>query len=162
LAYRAGLVRKVGEREVALRAPLLRQVIYHAEQRVEKTRAVMLSNFALDGVREPEKQKARCVVKDIEGAAFDGTLTSLHVGSGRRIQPDCIDLKTVALGRGQYSAKIKLDVARDIKIGDELWFVHWGSDPEPGRRQTELHTFAVKEVPADAALDEDAEDDDGQ
>jgi hypothetical protein len=145
LAYRSGIVRKVADKSVEFRAPLVKKIIQRAHNRIADANTVIESFFDLEGVLEKERNDAAGMLQKIIDCAADGSLLNLHVGFVKKINEDELSVTANALYLGNYEAIWKWKL-RDVEIGCELYMIKYARENGDRMRETDVKLFQIKDL----------------
>jgi len=126
LLYESGLVRRVREQDVEIRAPIVFDLANEVKKRVHHVRVILQSNFSIRGINDSLKPAAVEVLNKIERAAALGNLKNLHVGVGTYLGESKINIRATALNKGQYIGELSQDLQGLVSVGGEVWIILWG------------------------------------
>jgi hypothetical protein len=141
-AYKGGLVRRTSD-GVALRASLIAEIFAEAAPRVQQVR-LLLDSFCAEAVPHEYREDARRIEREIISHAYQDSLRMLHIGTGKRVARNVVNVNAAVLRSGLYSGSWEIEPDDSILIGDEVWALVWTWDEAPGRRKSETCILPVR------------------
>lgn len=145
LAYRSGIVRKVGDKSAIFRAPILQRVVDRADKRVADANSIISSIFDLDGVIDSDRNNAAALLERIIESAAGSTLLNLHVGSAKRINASELSVLANALYAGSYEAVWEWSLP-DAQLDEEMYMIKYAREGLSRRRESEVALFKMKNL----------------
>ena len=143
--YRGGVVRRISETEVDLRAPLLLDLLRSAEQRRLRVQGNLELSLPLEGVRGDRRDEAGSILSDIRRAAFCGSLRALHTGVARQRRVGGVKVTATTLDGDNYTAI--WEVEGGLAINQEAWAILWAEEPAKGSRISRMHLLPLADRP---------------
>jgi hypothetical protein len=142
IAYEGGLVRRTGDREATLRAPILKEVLKEAIARAYRCLGLLRLGFSLQGVHDDHRFRARDAMMEIVSNAAADRLIVLHTGFGRVTGANTVKMTAFTTDTGRYTGTWSAPTAAH-PTGTPVWGLMWTVDKADGRRTTHVEVLRV-------------------
>lgn len=143
LIYDGGIVRRKGETDVESRAPIVLRLLEKQEVKVRQVKSLIDAMFCLDSVRKDFYDEAKESIDQIIEKSCMSTLKTLHIGVGKKISDNEIEVNAEAYGHGNYTGKWEYRTPKNVMIGEEMWALLWSYENFNGEITGYVRVFPI-------------------